>query len=103
MLPRFITFPVSDNQCVASPFEAPSTLTIPVNRATASIKINITQIEELGELWDSDVMTSVYESLNSSSKDANSGKIHGNRMFYANDYMVSLIITLNVNRFANSP
>ena len=58
------------------------------NRATASIKINISQIEELGELWNSDVLESVYDSLDSSSEDANAGKIKGNRMFYANDYMV---------------
>ncbi|RPD57852.1 polysaccharide lyase family 8 protein [Lentinus tigrinus ALCF2SS1-7] len=70
VLPRFITFPVSDNQ------------------ATGSIKINISQIEELGTLWGSDTIQSVYESLASSSEDANAGKIHGNRMFYDNDYMV---------------
>ncbi|TFK90255.1 polysaccharide lyase family 8 protein [Polyporus arcularius HHB13444] len=70
VLPRFITFPVSDNQ------------------ATGSIKINISQIEELGTLWGSDTLQSVYDSLASSSEDANAGQIHGNRMFYDNDYMV---------------
>ncbi|KAI0800172.1 chondroitin AC/alginate lyase [Fomes fomentarius] len=70
VLPRFITFPVSDQQ------------------ATGSVNINISQIEELGSLWNSDSLKSVATSLASSSDDANSGQIKGNRMFYANDYMV---------------
>lgn len=61
---------------------------IALNRATASININISQIEELGQLWNSDVLESVYQSLNENTTDADSGKIVGNRMFYANDYMV---------------
>ena len=60
------------------------------SRATGSIKINISQIEELGTLWDSDTLQSVYQSLVSSSEDANAGQIQGNRMFYDNDYMVRL-------------
>ena len=60
------------------------------SRATGGIKINISQIEELGTLWDSDTLQSVYQSLASSSEDANAGQIHGNRMFYDNDYMVRL-------------
>ena len=60
------------------------------SRATGSIKINISQIEELGTLWNSDTLQSVYQSLASSSEDANAGQIRGNRMFYDNDYMVRL-------------
>ncbi|KAI0662798.1 galactose mutarotase-like protein [Cubamyces menziesii] len=70
VLNRFISFPVVDDQ------------------ATGSIKINISQIQELGQLWDSDVLQSVYQSLAEPSNDANAGPINGNRMFYANDYMV---------------
>ncbi|KAI8995602.1 galactose mutarotase-like protein [Trametes punicea] len=70
VLNRFISFPVVDDQ------------------ATGSIKINISQIDQLGELWDSNVLESVYQSLAESTDDANAGKIIGNRMFYANDYMV---------------
>ncbi|EJF60682.1 polysaccharide lyase family 8 protein [Dichomitus squalens LYAD-421 SS1] len=70
VLPRFITFPVSDNQ------------------ATASLKINISQIQELGNLWGSETIQSVYNSLAVNSWTANSGDIIGNRMFYDNDYMV---------------
>ncbi|KAH9849786.1 galactose mutarotase-like protein [Lenzites betulinus] len=70
VLNRFISFPVVDQQ------------------ATGSININVTEIQELGELWDSDILQSVSESLAQGSKDANAGSISGNRMFYANDYMV---------------
>ena len=59
-------------------------------RATGSININISQIQELGDLWDSDALEDVYESLASGSDDANAGDIVGNRMFFANDYMASL-------------
>lgn len=67
---RFITFVVADEQ------------------ATASILINVTQIAELGDLWDSDTLKSVAETLDSASNDANVGEIKGNRMYYDNDYMV---------------
>ncbi|EIW64697.1 galactose mutarotase-like protein [Trametes versicolor FP-101664 SS1] len=70
VLNRFISFPVSDQQ------------------ATGSININVTEIQELGELWDSDILQTVSQSLAQGSKDANAGSIVGNRMFYANDYMV---------------
>ncbi|KAI0752805.1 polysaccharide lyase family 8 protein [Daedaleopsis nitida] len=70
VLPRFISFPVSDQQ------------------ATGSINLNISQIEELGDLWGSDALEDVSQSLSTKTKDANAGKINGNRMFYANDYMV---------------
>ncbi|KAI0639372.1 galactose mutarotase-like protein [Trametes polyzona] len=79
---RFISFPVSDDQ------------------ATGSIKINITEIQELGQLWDSEPLQSVYQTLSQGSNDANAGGINGNRMFYANDYMVQrgsgYVTTLNM-------
>lgn len=58
-------------------------------RATASINFNITELINLGELWSSDTLTNVGNSLNSPGNDANVGDIRGNRMFYTNDYMVS--------------
>ncbi|KAH8102633.1 polysaccharide lyase family 8 protein [Cristinia sonorae] len=70
VLGRFISFPVADNQ------------------ATGSIKINITQIRELGEEWDSDVLTLAYAALSTNTTNANVGSVSGNRMFFANDYMV---------------
>lgn len=70
VLGRFISFPVIDAQ------------------ATGSININITEIEQLGEEWDSDTLTTVYDRLASPSADANVGGLTGNRMFFANDYMV---------------
>ncbi|KAI0825160.1 galactose mutarotase-like protein [Trametes gibbosa] len=73
VLNRFISFPVVDSQ------------------ATGSVNINVTEIQELGELWGSDVLQSVSESLAQGSKNANAGSIKGNRMFYANDYMASTV------------
>ncbi|KAI0094643.1 polysaccharide lyase family 8 protein [Irpex rosettiformis] len=69
-LGRFISFPVIDAQ------------------ATGSININITEIQQLGQLWNSSTLLSVYSGLSSKSSNANVGSIVGNRMFYDNDYMV---------------
>ncbi|GLB36185.1 putative polysaccharide lyase family 8, N terminal alpha-helical domain [Lyophyllum shimeji] len=69
-LGRFISFPVIDNQ------------------ATGSIKINLTQVRELGQLWSSSSMIDFADSLSQSTTNANAGRLKGNRMFYANDYMV---------------
>ncbi|TFK57256.1 polysaccharide lyase family 8 protein [Heliocybe sulcata] len=69
-LPRFISFPVADSQ------------------ATASINLNLSQILELGQAWDSSILQNVANSLSHNTSDANAGKLYGNRMFYNNDYMV---------------
>jgi hypothetical protein len=70
VLGRFISFPVADDQ------------------ATWSIKINITEIHQLGEEWDSGTLTEIADSLSRNTTNANIGTLMGNRMFYANDYMV---------------
>ncbi|TFK41122.1 polysaccharide lyase family 8 protein [Crucibulum laeve] len=70
VLGRFISFPVIDNQ------------------ATGSIKINLTEVGELGDQWSSNVLTNFADSLSEDMSNANAGKLEGNRMFYANDYMV---------------
>ncbi|TCD71496.1 hypothetical protein EIP91_008877 [Steccherinum ochraceum] len=70
VLGRFISFPVADDQ------------------ATGSIKINITQIQDLGDAWNSDVLKSAYANLSKNTTDANVGTLAGNRMFFDNDYMV---------------
>lgn len=57
-------------------------------RATGEIHLNLTQIQVLGQLWNSDVLTTAYNGLSKSTSDANAGALVGNRMFYANDYMV---------------
>ncbi|KAF7964854.1 hypothetical protein HWV62_2113, partial [Athelia sp. TMB] len=56
--------------------------------ATASIKFNVSELQELAEQWQSDPLLEVVNSLNANSSDANSGALAGNRMFYDNDYMV---------------
>ncbi|KAF9499708.1 polysaccharide lyase family 8 protein [Pleurotus eryngii] len=70
VLGRIIALPVSDNQ------------------ATANLKTNLTQLQVLGQVWESQAITSVFNRLNSASSTANVGSLNGNRMFYANDYMV---------------
>lgn len=58
------------------------------SRATGSIKLNLTEVEELGRLWDSPILINFAQSLSEGGENANAGKLKGNRMFYANDYMV---------------
>ena len=58
-------------------------------RATGSLKLNLSEILQLGELWDSSTMVQVYHNLIEPTKDANAGDLKGNRNFYNNDYMVS--------------
>lgn len=60
------------------------------DRATANLKTNLTQIQALGQLWNSADVAAVYNSLTASSTTANVGSLSGNRMFYANDYMVRI-------------
>ncbi|KAI0741691.1 polysaccharide lyase family 8 protein [Daedaleopsis nitida] len=67
---RFMTDPVADDH------------------ASSGIKTNLTQLQVLGELWKSDVISSAYEMLSTNTTSANSGNIIGNRIFYANDYVV---------------
>ncbi|EIN13720.1 polysaccharide lyase family 8 protein [Punctularia strigosozonata HHB-11173 SS5] len=69
-LPRFISFPVVDAQ------------------ATAQINLNLSQIGQLGEEWNSTSLINVDDSLSKNTTTANAGTLIGNRMFYDNDYMV---------------
>ncbi|KIJ68409.1 polysaccharide lyase family 8 protein [Hydnomerulius pinastri MD-312] len=70
-LGRFISFPVIDQQ------------------ATGSIKINISQVLELGEDWQSSAMENFANSLSENTTDANAGELRGNNMFFDADYMVT--------------
>jgi len=58
-------------------------------RATASLNLNVSEILQLGELWDSSTMIQVYNNWVEATDDANAGKLVGNRNFYNNDYMVN--------------
>ncbi|KAF9563105.1 polysaccharide lyase family 8 protein [Agrocybe pediades] len=69
-LGRFISFPVVDNQ------------------ATGSIHLNLTEIGQLGQQWGSETLINFSNSLSANVSTANAGNLVGNRMFYANDYMV---------------
>ncbi|KAG6911940.1 hypothetical protein DXG01_000188 [Tephrocybe rancida] len=63
-------------------------LPVSLNQATASLKMNLTQIQILGETWKSSDISEIYDNLSLNTTDANAGALEGNRMFYANDYMV---------------
>lgn len=52
--------------------------------------MNLTQLQVLGNLWNSDVLLEVFDTLSRESDSANSGDLVGNRMFYANDFAVSI-------------
>ena len=43
---------------------------------------------QLGEQWSSSTLTGFTNDLSANTTNANAGKLVGNRMFYANDYMV---------------
>jgi hypothetical protein len=58
------------------------------HRATASINMNLTEVMELGKQWNSLELMDIAVHLQKSTQDANAGRLFGNRMFYANDYMV---------------
>jgi hypothetical protein len=57
-------------------------------RATGSIKTNLTDVLDLGKQWSSDTLVAFANSLSENTTHANAGNLIGNRMFYANDYMV---------------
>ncbi|KAJ3511289.1 hypothetical protein NLJ89_g4184 [Agrocybe chaxingu] len=69
-LGRFLTFPVVDDQ------------------ATGRIKIDLGEVLTLGEEWSSKTLIDFANDLSVDTTDANAGSLTGNRMFYANDYMV---------------
>ncbi|KAG5649680.1 hypothetical protein H0H81_002521 [Sphagnurus paluster] len=69
-LGRFISFPVIDNQ------------------PTANIGMNLTRIKDLGQRWSSDALINFADSLCGIGSNANAGSFVGNKMFFANDYMV---------------
>ncbi|KAF8640729.1 hypothetical protein AX17_000381 [Amanita inopinata Kibby_2008] len=62
VLGRFISFPVTDDQ------------------ATGSIKINLTEVELLGEQWSSSNLISFAEQLSKNTSNANAGSLIGNRL-----------------------
>ncbi|KAI0043192.1 polysaccharide lyase family 8 protein [Auriscalpium vulgare] len=70
VLGRFISLPVADDQ------------------ATENLKTNLTQLQALGQEWDSAALNEAFALLSLNTSDANSGNLEGNKMFFDNDYMV---------------
>jgi hypothetical protein len=62
-------------------------------RATSGLNLNLSEVLQLGELWGLPSMVQVYNNLIEPTKDANAGKLTGNRNFYNNDYMVIEVST----------
>ncbi|KAJ7146757.1 polysaccharide lyase family 8 protein [Mycena epipterygia] len=54
----------------------------------ATLELNLTQIQVLGQLWESDNITNLFNDLSATGSSVNPGSLVGNRMFYTNDYMV---------------
>lgn len=59
-------------------------------RATGSIDISSSHIQQLGNAWKSQTLQAIASNVAASGHNANVGNLQGNRMFYANDYMVWL-------------
>lgn len=59
-----------------------------INRATSGIKINLTQVDLLGQQWNEPQLSTIVQHLQENTTDANAGGLNGNRMFYDTDYMV---------------
>jgi hypothetical protein len=57
-------------------------------RVASSIKINLTKIQDLGNQWQSNTLAAAASALSQDTGNANAGNLVGNRMFFANDYMV---------------
>ncbi|KAJ7128143.1 polysaccharide lyase family 8 protein [Mycena crocata] len=72
-LGRFIAFPTADSI-----------------QPVASLDLNLTRINSLGNEWGSDTLVDFATKLSQKSTSANAGNLRGNRMFYDNDYMASL-------------
>ncbi|KIK62001.1 polysaccharide lyase family 8 protein [Collybiopsis luxurians FD-317 M1] len=71
VLGRFISFPVADKQ------------------ATSGIHLNLSEVAELGNVWSSQDMIHFASSLaNANGTSANAGALNGDKVFFANDYMV---------------
>ncbi|KAF9489664.1 polysaccharide lyase family 8 protein [Pleurotus eryngii] len=75
VLGRFISFHVKDAQQVYA-------------WASSNIKIPLPEVQALGEQWENNVLKNFASSLSTKTDNANAGQLYGNRMFYANDYMV---------------
>ncbi|KAG8892125.1 hypothetical protein FRC01_014334, partial [Tulasnella sp. 417] len=58
--------------------------------ATANLKLNLSLVQELGEMWESPTITDATYCLlkNTTFSHANANELVGNRMFWSNDYMV---------------
>ncbi|KAH8823240.1 polysaccharide lyase family 8 protein [Flagelloscypha sp. PMI_526] len=71
-LVRMITFPVNDNR-----------------PATSSILTNLTEVQFLGNLWNSKVLKAFANDLMPNTSNPNAGGTTGMRVFWTNDYVVA--------------
>lgn len=60
--------------------------------------INATRVSMLANAWQMPSLAAFAETLQSNTDSSNAGGVVGNRMFYANDYMVRKLSPLQYNR-----
>ncbi|KAG6857589.1 hypothetical protein H0H87_000188 [Tephrocybe sp. NHM501043] len=56
--------------------------------SSCKFEMNLTQIQVLSQKWNSPTLSQISDNLTLNTTDANAGALEGNRMFFANDYMV---------------
>lgn len=78
---------------------------IPFHRATENLKTNLTQLQVLAQEWDSQPLLQAFNDLSTTATTANQGNLIGNRMFYANDYIIrpARYIVSNIAQLQPSP
>lgn len=79
-----------------------------VTSETAELKVNLTLVAELGDLWGSEIISDDMDRIlaNSTFANANAGDLVGNRMFWLTDYMVCsrlMRVSKQVSHLLGSP
>jgi hypothetical protein len=74
----------------------PSYVLLTICRPTTNINTNLTQVQNVGNLWSSTPLKNFASSLSGSFPSGNAGNLVGNRMFYSNDYMVCTTVVCSV-------
>lgn len=99
MIGRNIAQPVADKKWVC--FKADIHVVLIFQSDAATLELNLTQIQVLGQLWESTDITNFYNDLATDGTTVNPGSLVGNRMFYTNDYMVRTAKNVR-NRFTDA-
>lgn len=79
--------------------------TLSLRRATANLKLNLTLVQQLGDMWGASAITDAMYCLLKSDTyaNANANELVGNRMFWSNDYMVRLFTASGIEALLTNP